>query len=429
MLVNCPHCEAGLDVASEHHGQAVQCPACNGKFKCPEGSTQVETTAGGKEIPERKGWVEKDHANPNFLVTLGIGLGITVVFLAMLYPLKNTTIGAIFVDRGWVNWAETFLFFWGMVVLVLKTQMNKRQEKAAVINLFPEHLGKEVTANNVGAFIDNIYKVPLTLRDSLIVNRIRKALELFEIRNDNNEVAAFMQTQSEIDGARSDGSYSLLKIFLWAIPILGFIGTVMGLSTAVGSLALDPSNPDAMADSLASLTGGLGTAFDTTLLGLFLSLLLNFPLAMVQKKEDETLTIIEIFCTEKLLPKLNDSKGSSNDEILQQADSLPELVGSLSRAHSQFLDNLNASTLQLRETSELLNNRLSQSQQTVEANFTEAVEKLSNTSTDIFLKADSELNSTFKRLATGVDLINGSLKKLGEQQIEGGTKKKGLFGR
>ena len=78
-------------------------------------------------------------------------------------------------------------------------------------------------------FIDNIYNVPLSLRDSLIVNRIRKALELFESRVNNGETAAFLNMQSDIDANRSSSSFSHVKVFLWAIPILGFIGTVMGL--------------------------------------------------------------------------------------------------------------------------------------------------------------------------------------------------------
>ena len=49
----------------------------------------------------------------------------------------------------------------------------------------------------------------------------------------------------------------------------------------------DNTDPDALKESINSLTGGLGVAFDTTLLGLILSILLSFPLSAVQKKEDE----------------------------------------------------------------------------------------------------------------------------------------------
>lgn len=142
--------------------------------------------------------------------------------------------------------------------------------------------------------------MPLALRDSIIVNHIGKALELFESRPSNVEVATFLSTQSELDAYRSAGSYALLKVLLWAIPILGFIGTVIGLSTAVGSLSMgDNADPKALKQSINSLTGGLGLAFDTTLLGLILSILLSFPMVAVQKMNEHSLTIIDAFCNEK----------------------------------------------------------------------------------------------------------------------------------
>ncbi|MFK7910686.1 MAG: MotA/TolQ/ExbB proton channel family protein [Akkermansiaceae bacterium] len=421
MLVNCSHCQASLDVAPEHYGQIVSCPACNGKLQiAATDESAPKSTSSSK--PRREGWAEKDHANADFLKSFLFALLATLVFLLCMVPFQQTRVGAVFLERGWVNYAETFLFFWGLSILVLKHLKNKHQEKAALMHLFPESLGEEVNSQTVGGFIDNIYKLPAKLRDSIIVNRIRKSLELFETRNSNNEVSVFLATQSDLDANRSTGSYTLVKVFLWAIPILGFIGTVMGLSEAVGSLGGDNSDPEALKESINNLTGGLGIAFDTTLLGLILSILLSFPLAAVQKKEDETLTFIDTFCTEKLLPKLNDSKNSSDDILLKNADSLPELVGSLSRAHETFLDNLNASTRQLKDTSDAVNTSIKD----MEVSFTKAVEKLSETTSKIYLRSDNELDESFKKIATGIDLMNVSLAKLGEKKIP--NKKKGFFG-
>ena len=426
MLFTCPHCKTSLDVASEYAGQTVQCPACSGRLKIPE--TLADSAQ--NQHPERKGWEEKDHANVNFTKSLAIGTGITAAFLLLMVPFRSG-IGALFLERGWVNYAETFLFCWGMTILVMKWRMIQHQQRATVIELFPARLGREITCDTVGAFIDNIYHVPITLRDSLIVNRIRKALELFESRPDNSEIATFLSTQSDIDANRSSGSYSLLKVFLWAIPILGFIGTVLGLSIAVSSLAMgDTGNPDALKSSINNLTGGLGVAFDTTLLGLVLSMIMSFPLAAVRKKEDETLTLIDAFCTEKLLPRLNDSKHTTSNGLLEQADSIPELVSSLARAHETFLVNLNEATRQLRDSGDTLNSRLAAHQQTVEASFTEAIKKLSDSSSDVFLRSGMELNRTFEKIANGIDLINHALRDLGQNQIPVEAKKKrGFFSR
>jgi flagellar motor component MotA len=429
MLISCPHCNTDLDVTPELFGQTVQCPACRGSLQIPE--TQEKVTATGIDRPQRAGWEEKDHANVDFIKSLLFGIGGTIGILLLMIPLRGNGIGAIFLDRGWVNYAETFLFIWGIVILVMKWKKNQYQAQATLLQLFPERLGREINSSNVAAFIDNIYKTPLTLRDSLIVNRIRKALELFELRIDNGEVAAFLSTQSDIDANRSTGSYSLLKVFLWAIPILGFIGTVQGLSVAVASLAMgDSSDPEALKASINSLTGGLGVAFDTTLLGLILSMFMSFPLSAVQKKEDETLTLIDAFCTEKLLPKLNDSRNLAADSLLEQAESIPQLVSSLARAHETFIVNMNDSTRMLRDTGEILQKRLDSHQQVVETSFTNAVNKLTDTSGEIFIKSHIELSRTFEKIANGIDLINHALRDLGANKIPGEAKKKrGFFGR
>lgn len=426
MQISCPHCSTALNVTQEHQGQQVQCPACQNRFQV----SQPATPPAGKtsQRPERTGWKEKDHANVNFGKSFLIGAGITVLYMLLLIPFKGSRLGDLFLDRGWVNYVETLLFVWGITILVMKWKKNQHQGQAVLLNLFPDHIGKEINSSNVGAFIDNIYRTPLTLRDSLIVNRIRKSLELFESRIDNAEVASFLDSQSDLDANRSSGSYSLIKVFLWAIPILGFIGTVMGLSDAVGSLAMgDNADPEALKASINNLTGGLGIAFDTTLLGLILSILLSFPLSAVQKQEEETLTIIDAFCIEKLLPKLNDSRHPGTDALLEQAESIPQLVASLARAHETFLVNLNESTRQMSQAGEALKASLDSNQSTIEKSFTEAVTKLSDSSSEIFLKSHMNLNRSFESIASGIESINRSLHDLGEKQIPNEAKKKRGF--
>jgi flagellar motor component MotA len=429
MLVTCPHCKTDLAATPELFGQTVQCPACNGRLQMPDGETKTETSK--RSRPQRAGWEERDHANVHFAKSLIIGVLLTACVLGLMLPIADTGIGAIFLKRGWVNFAETFLFVWGMTILVMKWKQNQHQARAAMLELFPPRLGQEINCDNVGSFIDNVYKIPVSLRDSLIVNRIRKALELFESRTDNGEVASFLSTQSDIDANRSSGSYSLLKVFLWAIPILGFIGTVMGLSVAVGSLAMgDNADPEALKSSINSLTGGLGVAFDTTLLGLILSMLMSFPMAAVQKKEDETLTLIDAFCTEKLLPKLNDSRNATSDRLLEQAHSIPQLVASLARAHETFLVNLNDSTRMLCDASENMEKRLIAHQEAVDKAFTDAVMKLSDKGTEVFARSNTELVKTFENMATGIDLINDALRDLGQNKIPDSAKRKrGFFGK
>jgi hypothetical protein len=116
-----------------------------------------------------------------------------------------------------------------------------------------------------------------------------------------------LASQSEIDSHAVNSSYAILNVFIWAIPILGFIGTVQGLGSAVGSLGIqDTANVEGIKESLGTITGGLGVAFDTTLVALIMSLMLKFPASSLQKAEEDLLNWVDEYCNENLLKRLKE---------------------------------------------------------------------------------------------------------------------------
>ena len=303
MLIACSHCQADLDISSGLYGQFLKCPVCNGKIKIDAPAEQLPNTEGK---PVRHGWSESDPAKVNALHAFLIGLVVSAVWLAccMYVPPIRFSIGGIFVDRGPAGFAVTWLFFWGVAILYLKLLKIKYQERTALLNLFPSKIGGVVDSSTVGAFIDNIYGMPAQVRGSMAVNRIRKALELFEARNSKIEAEAMLDSLSAVDANRSNGSYALVKVFLWAIPVLGFIGTMQGFGIMHSSLDFDPTDPAAIKAAFSNLTGGLSLCFDPTLLGVVLSMFLSFLLALIRRRDGKALTMIDSICSEKLLPKL-----------------------------------------------------------------------------------------------------------------------------
>ncbi|MBE6402640.1 MAG: MotA/TolQ/ExbB proton channel family protein [Lentisphaerae bacterium] len=87
----------------------------------------------------------------------------------------------------------------------------------------------------------------------------------------------------------SDTSFIPVSTLIWAIPVLGFIGTVLGLAKAVsqfGSLA-NTGDGASFNAVLPQVTGGLATAFETTLIALVLALILQMIAA--GRRQDEEL--------------------------------------------------------------------------------------------------------------------------------------------
>ncbi len=459
MKFKCPSCEMQLKAEPETAGKVVRCPGCNTKLQIPaipasEGlpppaSGGLPTPSGfsapsheadshdhaSHEEPafeqarqQRGGWEETDPTNPSTLMALLIGTVATVAWYGILFALPaNSYIRQLFCDRTWVNYLETFFFFWAVGILYLKLQKLRHQKSALYLDVLPAELGGEVNSQNVAHFIDNLYALPSRLRDSMMVNRIRKGLELFEVRQNNGEVANMMGAQSNIDSARIGGSYALLKVFLWAIPILGFIGTVLGLSQAIGGIDLSVMDVEKIMASMGGVTTGLGTAFDTTLLGLVLAMLLNFPINTLAKSEDDNLNNIDAFCNEILLPRLNDGGGIAGGDTGGLMDTL---VKAVANAQKDFLKDLNILSAKMNDYAMNLDRRIDSHQERVQKEFTDAIMRMREDLT-VAVKDSVKVTTDYTRgLATGIQSLNEVLKDLGAKQIIiHQVKKKGWFSR
>ena len=119
-------------------------------------------------------------------------------------------------------------------------------------------------------------------------------------------IVAGLQALADDDG-RLDESLRLLwrryeesclvpRYISWAVPILGFIGTVLGISLAADGIRRIISSEAGLAGLSSDLSGAiapLGIAFDTTLIALSLSVVLTGFLALVQRGEERTLAALE----------------------------------------------------------------------------------------------------------------------------------------
>ncbi|MEP3482230.1 MAG: MotA/TolQ/ExbB proton channel family protein [Fuerstiella sp.] len=92
-------------------------------------------------------------------------------------------------------------------------------------------------------------------------------------------------------------TYATIRTITWAIPILGFLGTVIGITMAIANVT-----PEQLDTSLGEVTGGLAVAFDTTALALGMSIVMVFLSFMVERSEQQILGEVEQFGIQSLLP-------------------------------------------------------------------------------------------------------------------------------
>jgi biopolymer transport protein ExbB/TolQ/phage FluMu protein Com len=360
--IKCPHCEKSLKVREELAGRKCACPYCKGSVRIPkepEPAPEEATEAGFPNLdlsvaPKSKGRGGKppagkapdkpkekreqqaasssagawtDSSNVSLTQSGLIGAGASVVFLLLLLPFHKSMLGQLFWHRGWVPFVLTLtlLLFWSLAILVLKWRKLKRQRESMLLDVLPIELSKEITLDSLDQFEEHVHGLPGEPGESFLINRVIRGLEHFRVRKNAAETVTMMESQSAIDANTVASSYAILKVFIWALPIMGFIGTVIGVSAAVASLGgslESASDISVIKDSLNDVFAGLGTAFDTTLLALVLSLFVKIPASALQKNEEDLVTWVDEYCNENLLKRLNDGQeGGGGREPGESTDS------------------------------------------------------------------------------------------------------------
>jgi hypothetical protein len=339
--IACPGCNKSLKVSENLAGKNRACPYCQLTFRIPENpfaeaeadakvepdsalpsihvSEKPAAVAAKKKVVKRKqqqnSWFSSSSESASSDVSLVlsglIGAAMTLVWYAITFPIRETYFGALFWQRGPIPLPTTFVMFWAVAILILKWRQLKQQKNAMLLDVLPTEVSREITLGSLDEFIDHINGLPGASADSFLINRVVRGIEHFRVRKSAAEAVTMMESQSMIDANNVAGSYTIVRVFIWALPILGFIGTVMGVSAAVASLAGSLSNSgsmDAMKAALQDVFGGLGTAFDTTLLALIMSMLVKIPASALQKSEEDLITSVDEYCNENLLRRLNDGR-------------------------------------------------------------------------------------------------------------------------
>jgi biopolymer transport protein ExbB/TolQ len=142
---------------------------------------------------------------------------------------------------------------------------------------------------------------------SIVLNRLDRLLALWLGSKDISRVADWLNSESERDSSAFDSTYATVRVLIWAIPIMGFIGTVMGLGNAIsgfGDFLAGSAELSQIKDAIGQVTMGLGVAFDTTLLALVLSVFVMFPLSSIQRREETLFVEIDNYLDDSLVSHL-----------------------------------------------------------------------------------------------------------------------------
>ncbi len=191
-----------------------------------------------------------------------------------------------------VQYLETALFFIGLAAITIKAK--KILEQFGTLNEI-EIVAKPdggQPIQDVHGMLESLKRLPNYARQSYLGRRLEQALEFVDRKGAAEGLEPELKHLSEMDAERQHDGFALVRIIIWATPMLGFLGTVIGITLALSDLSPQAlvSKPETAMDGLL---GGLAVAFDTTALALILSIFLMFAQYLTNSLETELLDAVD----------------------------------------------------------------------------------------------------------------------------------------
>ena len=245
------------------------------------------------------------YANPWFSGLIAFVL--TVAFYGILILLPSSYYTQIFLERGPTQHAAVFFGLWCMIILLVKQNKLRLQRRALDYDAIPSTHHFILSSQTADQVVAKIHLNAADPERFIAYNRILIAISNLKNLGRVSDVDDMPRSIAERDESAHETSFGLLNGFLWAIPVLGFIGTVLGLGLSIASFSSLLSSQSDMSGIVASLkevTGGLSTAFDTTLLALVIALFLQLWMTIQKSNEERFLDDCSDYCMKQIVSRI-----------------------------------------------------------------------------------------------------------------------------
>jgi biopolymer transport protein ExbB/TolQ len=255
----------------------------------------------------------------SLLWPLLLGLGATAGFYGLLYrgPLHHQLMLRYFAGHP-INMIETALFFIGLAALVLKL-FELLGEFTVISSVSLGQSSGQQPASKAGEWLESLAQLPTRVRNSYLGRRLIDALEAVKNRGSAENLPEELKYLSDMAGGQAQESYALVRIVIWATPMLGFLGTVVGITDALGDLGRELGGSEgggSLNTAMQGLLAGLYVAFDTTAIALCFSIVLMFIQFMLDRGESQLLSSVDRLASDELGGRF-ETVGLSSDPNVQ----------------------------------------------------------------------------------------------------------------
>ncbi|MBT8441711.1 MAG: MotA/TolQ/ExbB proton channel family protein [Gammaproteobacteria bacterium] len=187
------------------------------------------------------------------------------------------------------------LMFWALGIMGFKAWSAKQERDLLELDLVPIAEGVRILPDDSREYSRQLQTLPDLQRRLLLPRALLAALQRFGATRNVQDVSSSTNTLVSMEAERLESELSMIRYIAWAIPSVGFIGTVRGIGAALG-LAHRAVDGD-----ISGVTQSLGTAFNSTFIALLISIFLMFLVHQLQLLQERLIFDAESYVDQNLI--------------------------------------------------------------------------------------------------------------------------------
>jgi biopolymer transport protein ExbB/TolQ len=197
--------------------------------------------------------------------------------------------------KDWEQEACVILALWALSMIVYKGYVAHQERKLLSRDLVHVPEGMRILPEDAREYARAIEALPASDANGLVPRALLVSLYRFSATRNVQDVSDAARGVCEAEAGRLDSELSMLRYIAWAIPAIGFIGTVRGIGDALGEAH------KAVTGDVSGVTAGLGTAFNSTLIALLISIGIMFLLHRLQLEQERLVLDSETYLDQHLI--------------------------------------------------------------------------------------------------------------------------------
>ena len=187
------------------------------------------------------------------------------------------------------------LAFWALAIMGYKAREILRERSLLEEELIPISEGMRILPEDTREFARQVQALPEQAQSMLLPRALLNALRRFNTTRLISDVSGSTNTIFESEAERLESELSMIRYISWAIPSIGFIGTVRGIGDALAQA------DKAVQGDIAGVTQSLGVAFNSTFIALLLSIFLMFLVYQLQLLQERLVYDGQNYVNDKLI--------------------------------------------------------------------------------------------------------------------------------